>query len=252
MIILTILRIILALLLLFVGLLVVALASVLPWRIHGVRASSWCATIVSRIMLWLLRIRVHGVKEIPFAAHRGFVFANHTTYLDTVVLMAAFPLRWVAAAEVRQWPFIGRMGTYIDTIFVDRSSSASRHAVRDTLAQAKHFPPICLYPEGRVNASGTLAPLRYGAFAAAIGGQAAILPVVLHYADPAFMQQLAKTDGLFDGGWLTAKRFRRLDVTLTALPVVVTETGDSAETLSEATYAAMSAVLQRPPIPHGG
>lgn len=240
---LAVVRVAAALSAILIGMLVIVPASwLIRRRRHGVTVPGWLITWLARLLLWILHIRVHCPDRARLATHHGFVFPNHTSYLDSVILMAQFPLRWVAMQEVVRWPLVGRIAVANETIFVDRSDKQSRRATRDALSSARRYPPICLYPEGRVHAASELAPFRYGAFEVAAAGEVPVLPIVLLYENMPLMAELARTRGLFDGGWVTVRRRGRLDVLVAVMEPVVAEEGESAESLAARTHAAMSAV----------
>src|SRR5581483_8921880 len=57
--------------------------------------------------------------------HRALLVANHVSWLDVLVLLAAADdpavFRLVAKSEVRGWPVIGWFAGLAGTIFIDRS-----------------------------------------------------------------------------------------------------------------------------------
>src|SRR5690606_35003773 len=110
-----------------------------------------------------------------------FIFPNHVSYVDVMVIAAITPVRFLAKAEVRRMPLIGQLAKAIGCVFVDRSDKASRQAARQSLARLRHFPAIALYPEGKRGPGDALLPFRYGAFELVTDVGAAFLPCIISY-----------------------------------------------------------------------
>jgi len=113
----------------------------LLWRAHWVQSSS-------RNILRSLGIhaRVQGVPT-----RRGLVVANHLSYLDILVLSAAYPCFFVAKIEIGGWPFFGRAARIGGTIFVDRGSLESAISVAQQMTERMQMDldvPVLLFPEG--------------------------------------------------------------------------------------------------------
>lgn len=78
--------------------------------------------------------------------------ANHTSYLDIVVLGSLLPAAFVAKKEVRQWPGFGFIAKLGRTVFVDRRPRKSLHQRDEMLARlAKVQESLVLFPEGTSN-----------------------------------------------------------------------------------------------------
>ncbi len=74
---------------------------------------SWC-----REVLDVLSVRVNLRGETPPGKVSSVLFvANHVSWMDILVMNACRRVRFVAKAEVRQWPLVGwtaiRTGTNI-------------------------------------------------------------------------------------------------------------------------------------------
>lgn len=135
--------------------------------------------------------------------------SNHTSYLDGLVLSAClgFP-RVVAMSGSRKVPIVGKLMEDMDCVFVDRSSSDSRKATLEAIAQhcASWAPgrrPMMIFPEGTTSNGEGLLPFRRGAFAAGVP----VRPVILVYTgqwDPASTTWRATEHGpkeLSDAEW---------------------------------------------------
>ena len=142
-----------------------------------------CARAVGRIVLRVagIRLTVEGAEHL--VRDGAFVIAsNHTSYLDGLVLAAAFPrpVRFVAKAELRdhllaRW-FLDGLGT----LFVDRFDVARSVAHAGGLSEALRAGEVVLiFAEGTLHRMPGLLPFQTGGFMAAVESEAPIVPVVL-------------------------------------------------------------------------
>lgn len=118
-----------------------------------------------------------------------------------VVLSAVFGApKIIAKAGSRDVPFLGHLMEEMDTVFVDRSLSESRHATLDAIKAhcSAWFPgqrSLLLFPEGTTTNGQSLAPFKKGAF---VSGRP-VRPVILVYTghfDPANPTFKETNDGL--------------------------------------------------------
>lgn len=160
-------RLAVILVVLLLGACCVLLAALLPVRIAGCRPAAWVTVLLARIFCWLFELDVHPQNKLKLHAHCGFLFANHQSYLDAIALLSLQPVRFLAAAEVRRYPVIGWIAMTIGTIFVQRDDQQSRKQTRQTIviqSGQEPYPPIVLFPEGKLGPGVSLLPFRYGAF----------------------------------------------------------------------------------------
>jgi len=130
-----------------------------------------------------VRLRVSGLEQLPPAEHSCVLVANHASYLDTLALIDALPrdFVYVAKGEFLQQFFSRLFLQRLGTLFVERFDP------RQGVAQSRKFLPtieagrsLAFYPEGTFRAESGLLPFRMGAFVAAAGAGAPVLPVSLH------------------------------------------------------------------------
>lgn len=227
------------------GTVAVLLTSWLPWRVQGARPCSWIATGMCRFFLWLFNIELTCENRETLRQHTGFIFPNHTSYLDIIILMSIFPMRWLAAAEIGQWPFIGRIGHAIDTVFVQREDKNSRAATRAALKGVPLYPPLCLFPEGGIISGQTLGPFRYGAFEIVQAQSAAYIPAAIVYVEHDVMAWRSDHgEHVMAAAWRLARHGARLHARLVPLPVIQTSPDDNPRALAEATHSAIWDVLR--------
>lgn len=169
------------LVILFTAILIL-LTSWIPVTQNGARLSAWLTTWASRWAMALFNVRYQCTHREVFEKHSGFVFANHISYFDILMLQAIRPLRWLSAEENRKMPVIGWVADTIGTVFVNRGSKESRAQAREQLVRARKHPPIVLFPEGGVGPANSLQSFRYGAFEIAMEGRTPYLLAAIRYS----------------------------------------------------------------------
>ncbi|MEO0560205.1 MAG: 1-acyl-sn-glycerol-3-phosphate acyltransferase, partial [Bacteroidota bacterium] len=176
----------------------------------------------------------------------GFVFFNHFSWIDPVVLMAATPVRYLAASGVRKLPFIGWVGRAVGTVFVNRGDNSSREAARGGLrdAIASSLTPVALAPEGGIKPGPPVRPFRYGAFEVAADTNQPILLVALTYTP---WPRAAWQDGetLIDAAWRVSARRGSFAACVTPLDQVSSSI-DTVDSDARAAETALNSALATP------
>ena len=153
-------------------------------------------------------VRVEGREHLRENVPCMFV-ANHTSYADIVVLMAALgtDYHFVAKAEVMSMPFFGTFLRKLGHFSFRREDPQARlqqaKQIEDALRRGES---VFVFPEGTFSAQSGVRPFHLGAFKAATATQRAIVPIAL--------------DGtrrvLRDGAWLP----RPGHITITICPPI--------------------------------
>ena len=140
---------------------------------------------LARLALPILGVRlvVDGLARLP--EDSCVVVANHSSYLDGVVMKAALPPRFsfVIKREAAAMPVAGFLLKRIGSEFVDRHSEGGRRrdAMR-VLRRADQGQALVFFPEGTFDEVPGLKRFHVGAFAAAVRGAMPVVPVVIHGA----------------------------------------------------------------------
>jgi 1-acyl-sn-glycerol-3-phosphate acyltransferase len=214
----------LTVLLLLAGLLAL-LVPVLGWRRSTTRGFA---------RLWLRAVgllpHVTGLDQLPEGP--CVVVANHSSYLDGVVMKAALPPRFsfVIKREAADTPVLGFLLKRIGSQFVDRSSHGGRQ--RDARRVMKHAAAghsLVFFPEGTFDDERGLKRFHVGAFVTAARGNVPVVPTVIHGAWRA----------LPNGAWLP--RPGRIHVEILA-PLALVDHASSVERLRN---AARDRILER-------
>ncbi len=160
-----------------------SLAVLLAWLPPRGAAVLFIARVWAHVVLAGAGVRLAVEVDPGVDPERGYVFlANHESYLDVPVLLAALPVpvRFAAKKSLFRLPFFGwaiRAGGFIP---VDRENR--RQAVEVFTAAARLLragASVALFPEGTRTHDGRLGRFQRGGFLIAQKCGAAIVPVGL-------------------------------------------------------------------------
>ncbi|HJO36122.1 MAG TPA: lysophospholipid acyltransferase family protein [Gammaproteobacteria bacterium] len=127
-----------------------------------------------------LRISLHGT--CPPAP--TLLVANHISWLDVIAIGACSPTSFIAKADVRGWPVLGRMASHLDTLFLRREVQRdAAHAVFQAGSRLGQGHTLTLFPEGTTTRGERLAPFRAALLHAAVIAEVPLTPVALRYLD---------------------------------------------------------------------
>ena len=147
------------------GVLLVGVAAILPLRgaerlIHGARRP-WTGAhvqIVCRLVLACLGIGWR--REGAPLRGPGAVVANHSSWLDILVLNAAMPVFFVSKAEVAGWPGVNILTRVTDTHFVTRDPRLARQQAEEFAARVRAGHRLLFFPEGTSSDGRRLLPFK--------------------------------------------------------------------------------------------
>ncbi|WP_254699704.1 AMP-binding protein [Trinickia violacea] len=154
-------------------------AVVLARPAWGWRSSGWFARMFLRLAR--VSIAVQGRENLP-GDEPYVVVANHASYLDGLVLVAALPqpLNFIAKRELGGQFFAGTFLRRIGARFVERFDP--QHGAEDAgrlIELAKTQQSLAFFPEGTFTRAAGLRPFRLGAFVAAAQADLKVVPVAL-------------------------------------------------------------------------
>ena len=104
-----------------------------------------------------MRVEVEGQAAEPHC----LLIANHTSWLDILILGGATGTRFVSKAEIEQVPLVGWMSDQNGTLYIERArrGEANRQVERIAAALAD-ARPLTVFPEGTTSNGRTLLPFR--------------------------------------------------------------------------------------------
>jgi fatty-acyl-CoA synthase len=150
-----------------------------PSRKSAARVTTFALRAYLKVGGW--RVRVEGREHLRENKPRMLV-ANHTSYADIVVLMAALgtDYHFVAKAEVMSMPFFRTFLRKLGHFAFRREDRQSRlHQAQQIEDALRRGESVFVFPEGTFTAQFGVRPFHLGAFKAAIAAQREIVPIAL-------------------------------------------------------------------------
>lgn len=145
--------------------LLLGVALILPLRgaerlVHG-RRRPWTGPHVQAVCrLVLICIGLPWRREGQPLRGPGAVVANHSSWLDILVLNAAQPVFFVSKAEVASWPGINILTHVTDTHFVARDPRLARAQAEEFAARLRAGHRLLFFPEGTSSDGRRLLPFK--------------------------------------------------------------------------------------------
>ncbi|MEQ1581548.1 MAG: lysophospholipid acyltransferase family protein [Steroidobacteraceae bacterium] len=140
---------------------------------------------VSALFLLLAGMPVRVLNDNRLPDHPCVVVANHSSYLDGVILKAALPAHFcfVIKKEMVRVPLAGALLRRIGSEFVDRFN---RHSggmdARRIIRTASGGQSLAFFPEGTFTEQPGLARFHIGAFIIAVRASMPVVPVAIRGA----------------------------------------------------------------------
>ena len=113
-----------------------------------------------RIARFLSGVKVtqHGQ---PDSKRPLLVTANHTSWLDIVILGSIAPVCFIAKSEVATWPVFGMFAKLQRSIFIDRNSRAKTgQSAKEIAGRIRDGDMMVLFAEGTSNPGNGVLPFR--------------------------------------------------------------------------------------------
>lgn len=183
---------------------VVAVGAIYP-RISARRRAiitGWWARKLLRILNILLSI--HGARP-AIHARNLIVAANHISWVDIFVINATQPARFIAKAEIRDWPIAGWISDKAGTIFIRRTRRSDTAKINETMHNVlAEGATIGFFPEGTTTSGDRLLKFHTSLFEPAVANAATIAPAAIRYrasdgepsAAAAFIGELSFTESI--------------------------------------------------------
>lgn len=124
------------------------------------------------LIMGVVRIKVIGKRAKKVDAP-VLIAAPHSTAIDALVLGSLVgPFSGFAKAEVSKVPFVGNMGRFVQTVWVDRSSAEKKkkslqvytHRVQKLVNNEENWNSFVTFPEGTCTNRKSLITFKRGAF----------------------------------------------------------------------------------------
>jgi len=122
--------------------------------------------------------------------------ANHSSYIDILILGTFVPARFVAKQEVAKWPIMGWLSTNQGTIYIDRNRNAIAEGADKLIECLDKGESLILFPEGTTSDGCRILPFGSSFFDVAVKKNVLVQPITVSYAGwdgltmPRFMRKL--------------------------------------------------------------
>ncbi|MDO8294215.1 MAG: lysophospholipid acyltransferase family protein [Gallionella sp.] len=202
----------------------------------------------SRQLLGILNIGIRTEGQWPVRGEGGYlVVANHVSWLDIFVLNTIYPSRFIAKAEVRNWPLIGWLCKRSNTIFIERALRQDAASINQQISLLLE-QGVCvgLFPEGTTTDGKQVGHFHSALIQPTIDAGAMLCPVALCYQDK---NGRGNNAAIFTGDTTLAQsiwrilRSPRFDALLVFTPALATA-GGNRRVLARAAQQAISQGLQ--------
>lgn len=118
------------------------------WPCRFLRGTAWIAGA---------DVRVEGAP----ARSGDLLIANHTSWLDIMVLAGVTGCAFISKAEIRGHPFLRWVADQNRTIYIDRADRRAIHDQTKAIVDGlKREQPLAIFPEGTVGDGTTLLPFK--------------------------------------------------------------------------------------------
>ncbi len=117
----------------------------------------------------------HEVPRVLFAA-------NHVSWLDVLVMMAACPTRFVAKSEINGWPVLGLLSRNTGTLFIERSKRSDTLRINQSIGEViNNGERVTIFPEGTTSNGQVLNHFYASLLQSAVSIDAQLYPVAICY-----------------------------------------------------------------------
>jgi 1-acyl-sn-glycerol-3-phosphate acyltransferase len=167
----------------------ITIGIVVPWLPRTARGLYVRAAAVALLASVGMRVEVRrdGLRGgTDRTCTTGLIVANHISFLDILAIAAVSPSRFVAKAELTEWPVIGLLTRRLGVIPIRRESLRDLPGVVSTaLDGLRAGDNIGLFPEGTTRCGRGGGRFRPALFQAAIDAGVPVQPLVVsfHTAD---------------------------------------------------------------------
>ncbi|SFM38998.1 lysophospholipid acyltransferase family protein [Nitrosomonas communis] len=139
----------------------------------------------ARNLLEILNIKLSRSGALPPEdKQRVILIANHISWLDIIIILALYPVRFVAKTEILSWPLLNILCHRAGTIFIEREKRNDTRRVNQHIGEALGAgDSVAIFPEGKTSDGTTLLHFHASLLQSAVTMQAMLYPVAIKYRD---------------------------------------------------------------------
>tara|TARA_Y100001960_G_scaffold320222_1_gene392766 strand:- start:232 stop:1032 length:801 start_codon:yes stop_codon:yes gene_type:complete len=137
-------------------------------------------------LLAILSVKLRSSRGTPpIDQNRPIMLvANHISWLDIYALMTVCPSRFVAKAEIRNWPLLGWLSKNVGTLFIERRKIADIIRINQDISNALTSGDcVAIFPEGTTSDGTTVKKFHASLLQSAVNTKASIYPIAIRYHD---------------------------------------------------------------------
>jgi len=144
-------------------------------------------TVLPSLFFTAKILKIEGRKKLPHIFHHGLCFilglkrefsgqlhlgrpclyvSNHISYIDIFVL-GGLPAYFIAKSEVANWPVLGPLSKFQNTLFIERSAGKARSQLELLKQHLSQGNSLTLFPEGTSTNGAHVKPFKSSLFEAA-------------------------------------------------------------------------------------
>ena len=186
----------------------------------------------SRQLLAICRIQVElvdagGAQQAAQLQGGEMVICNHLSWIDIFVINTLAPCHFVAKADIRDWPLIGKLCEAAGTVFIARGNRRDVRRIFESMVERIHAGDrVAFFPEGTTAVQGQVLPFHANLFEAAITAEVPLQPLALRYLNQHGQYEHAVDfvgETTFAQSVISILRARGARAQLMILPLVSTE-----------------------------
>jgi len=163
--------------------LIYGLLLAIPFPVFGSKTQLYILRLWSRQLLEVMNVKITQAPEINEIT-AGMVVANHISWLDVCVLNTVVPTRFVAKAELRDWPIIGWLCSRAQTLFIERGKARAAARINlEVVEQINDGFQFSVFPEGTTTDGSYVAPFHSSLLQPAVDAGVMVQPLALTYFD---------------------------------------------------------------------
>jgi len=131
----------------------------------------------------ILNIKLYCSGKPPSIETQRVLFAaNHVSWLDICVLLAVCPTRFVAKAEIRNWPVIGLLSQNVGTLFIKRAKRSDTMRIKQHISDVLTTGDrVTIFPEGTTSDGTILRHFHASLLQSATTAGVQLYPVAIRY-----------------------------------------------------------------------
>ena len=152
--------------------------------------------ILLGLLKFFFRLEVQGLENYKKAGKRVMIIANHTSFLDALIITAVLPEKPLFAINTlmaEKW-WLQPLLVLVD---IFPMSPANPMALRGLIDEARKDQKILIFPEGRLTLTGSLMKVYQGPGMVADKAESTVLPICIEGADKTYFSRSKAIRKLF-------------------------------------------------------